>query len=76
MVLSHHGHEGGLMRCRGCGRTPNEIQEYVVEVRHDDRYDSPAEFVRDNDGTYDADTQSFLCTKCYVERDMASYSVI
>lgn len=51
------------LHCKGCGRRPDEIREYILEAEHHNM--SPDQFVRENEGTYDPTDGSFLCTACY-----------
>ena len=50
--------------CIGCGRTPDEIPEYIAMAEYEDM--SPEECVIHNEGTYNPRTGSFYCTKCYI----------
>lgn len=58
-------------RCRRCDRVPDQINEYVQrhmeELR---RYDSPADVVRRDEGTYNKVTGQFWCGDCYLEEGM------
>lgn len=57
-------------RCRGCGKTPCEIEEYVDAARED--VTTPDLWVHFNEGTYNHDAHLFTCTKCYIEMGMPS----
>jgi hypothetical protein len=52
------------MRCNGCGRHPNEIEEYIAAAADDDT--TPAEFVLQEEGTLNPENHHFWCTECYV----------
>lgn len=58
-------------RCRGCDRYPDQIDEYVIrcaqEVGH---YNSAADLVRRDEGTYNRVTGRFWCGWCYLQRGM------
>lgn len=65
--------------CFVCGKTAAQIPEYQVQVmaeaevvddngnfvRYDDMED-PNEWVVDNEGTYNPETNRFCCTDCYI----------
>ena len=58
-------------RCRGCGKPPSQLAEYVERYKEDAQwFDSPADIVRRDEGTYNRETNSFLCTTCYYRRGM------
>jgi hypothetical protein len=52
--------------CAGCGRTPIEIGEY----KHNGEGLTADEFVRQEEGTYNPDTNHFACTECYIRMGM------
>lgn len=52
------------MKCRGCGKAPHEIEEYVIEAKEEGV--TPEQWVKDNEGTYDL-AQRFWCTLCYIK---------
>lgn len=56
--------------CIGCGKQPDEIEEYVEMGKAEDM--SPDEFVRREEGTLNRDNGHFLCTECYVAAGMPS----
>lgn len=51
------------LRCFRCGKTPSELSEY-----HDDleEGETPDDYVREYEGTLNAETGLFACTLCYV----------
>lgn len=59
----------GEPRCFRCKKKASElpymnsafIQDYYGEGGH-----TPVEFIRDEDGTYNSDTNTFACDPCYV----------
>lgn len=51
------------LHCKGCGRRPDEIREYVIEAQQYAM--TPDQFVRADEGTYNPDDGSFICTECY-----------
>ena len=54
--------------CRGCGKAPSELPEYV-EAAEDCGMDTD-DYVRREEGTYNRVTGGFLCTPCYVDAGM------
>jgi hypothetical protein len=55
-----------LARCNGCGRTPDEISEYVTAAE-DEGLRHASQFVRRNEGTYNPSNGHFWCTSCYIK---------
>lgn len=53
------------MKCRVCGKTPEEINEYVSWSQLEGI--TPEEFVKYNEGTYNPNNGYFYCTKCYIK---------
>ncbi|MCX8074167.1 MAG: hypothetical protein N2749_01085 [Clostridia bacterium] len=51
--------------CIGCGKSPNEIREYIRFA--DEENMTPEEYVRLYEGTYNSCNGHFYCTKCYIE---------
>lgn len=56
------------MVCRGCGKDPKDIQEYVLNAKVEGM--TPEQFVEECEGTYDEATQTFYCTDCYIKAGM------
>lgn len=50
--------------CIGCKKTASEIDEYI-EAAHEEGMD-PSDFVREEEGTYNPQYNTFTCTDCYV----------
>lgn len=61
--------EGFYCRCKGCGKTPEELQEYK-ELAEVNGYESAEQAVRMEEGTFDPSTGLFYCTACYVKAGM------
>lgn len=55
-------------KCKGCGKRPDEIDEYVQEAK--DKDITPFQYVRENEGTYNMKTKRFYCTNCYIKIGM------
>lgn len=53
-------------RCKGCGKTPEEIMEYKV-LAEEEGYSSATEAVIKEEGTYNSATGMFWCTDCYIK---------
>lgn len=51
--------------CVICIRRPEEINEYVAGAAAEG-YESPAAFVELEEGTYNAESEGFYCTECYI----------
>lgn len=56
------------MECLSCGHTPDEIAEYVQAAA--DENVSPEDYVRTEEGTFNAAIQRFWCTACYIKIGM------
>lgn len=57
--------------CFLCGRTPDQIEEYREGIFWEvDHYKSPADYLRQEEGTYNRDTNTFACTDCYMKIGM------
>jgi hypothetical protein len=48
-----------------CGRSPEQIPEYVQMARESNM--SPAEFVAQEEGTFNTENGHFCCTECYIK---------
>lgn len=55
--------------CAGCGRHPKDIPEYIERMMAEG-FASPDEAVRQEEGTYNPDTDRFWCTECYIRVGM------
>lgn len=51
--------------CVGCGKEPKDLPEYVSAAEQDG-FDSPEDYVRQEEGTLNVTNGHFLCTECYV----------
>jgi hypothetical protein len=58
------------MICIGCGKTPDQIEEYIDAASALDM--TPAEYVRSEEGTFNPDNGHFACTGCYIAMGMPS----
>ena len=57
--------------CIGCGKEPNQIDEYIEAVTENpSRYADADDYVRREEGTYNPANGHFACTYCYIEMDM------
>lgn len=56
------------MKCAECGKRPDEIREYINEAAINDM--TPEEFVKEEEGTYNPETDRFYCTHCYMKLGM------
>lgn len=57
------------MTCIGCGKHPDEIDEYIDAAAEEDM--SPVEYVLQEEGTYDMfEKERFYCTDCYIKAGM------
>jgi hypothetical protein len=56
--------------CTGCNKLASQIEEYVDIAKEESM--SPADYVRSEEGTYNRETNHFLCTDCYVNAGMPS----
>lgn len=57
------------MHCAKCKKEPKDITEYVVGAKVEG-YNSPDEFVRAEEGTYNHAYDVFYCTDCYIKIGM------
>lgn len=58
----------GPPRCIGCGRTPEQIDEYTAFAREFEMTNT--EFVMKEEGTYNPLTNHFACDTCYINMGM------
>jgi hypothetical protein len=56
--------------CNGCGKTPEELEEYSAELTGSTL--TPTQYVRVEEGTYNPRNGHFLCTACYIKAGMPS----
>jgi len=54
--------------CLTCGRVPDEIDEYILAAEED--YETPEQFVIEEEGTYNPEIKKFWCTECYIKLGM------
>ena len=59
---------GFTCRCKGCGKSPEEILEYTDMA--DEMGCTPEQAVRRNEGTFNPSTGLFWCTSCYIKAGM------
>lgn len=52
-------------RCIGCGKRPDQLPEYI-ELAETEGYESPADAVRGEEGTFNPGNGHFYCTSCYI----------
>ena len=52
------------LQCVRCGKEPHEIAEYVYCGKQEEM--TPAEYVREEEGTLNHKTGYFACTDCYI----------
>ena len=60
---------GIICRCKGCGKKPSELIEYVA-LAEEEGYSTPDEVVVNEEGTYNPKTGAFYCTSCYIKVGM------
>lgn len=63
--------EGFYCRCKGCGKTPEELVEYKM-LAEENGYKTAEEAVRNEEGTFNPVTGLFWCTNCYIKAGMPS----
>lgn len=56
------------VRCIGCGKKPDEIQEYIDAA--DENGLTPESYVEQEEGTYNPKNGHFLCTACFIEAEI------
>ena len=60
-----------VVRCKICGKKPNEINEYIERAKYESEYfDSPEDVVIQDEGTFNPLTGLFYCTECYIKVGM------
>ena len=71
LSLMRHGNKMTYqLICIGCGRTPNELDEYKELAEAEGM--TPGDYVKEEEGTYNPENGHFLCTACYVKYGMPS----
>ena len=56
-----------IIKCKSCGKHPDEIEEYVDCAREEKM--TPDELAQ-TDGTFNQATGEFYCTDCYISNGM------
>jgi hypothetical protein len=56
------------MKCKGCGKKPTEIQEYIDEAKMNNM--TVSQYILEEEGTYNPRTHLFYCTECYIKAGM------
>jgi hypothetical protein len=54
--------------CIGCGKTPDEIDEYIEGADGCDL--TPVEYAEQFEGTFNPENGHFACTECYINMGM------
>ena len=57
------------MQCVICGKAPSMISEYTM-MAEENGFNSPEDFVRSEEGTYNPSNDLFCCTGCYIKIGM------
>ena len=76
MTHPETGHE--YARCMVCGKHGHEIDEYrdaVTVMGGQPHLESCDQFVMSDEGTYNHEKHSFVCTECYIEIGMPAYGL-
>ena len=66
------------LTCFRCGKTPEELEEYQPGNEdsgaswEEGDFESPSDYVRQEEGTYNPETKRFCCTTCYIAIGMPS----
>ncbi len=55
--------------CFKCGKKASEITEYIDAC---EKWQTPGQYVRSEEGTYNPRTNHFCCTRCYIDIGMPS----
>jgi len=53
------------MKCCICGKEPKQIDEYRIEAKF--LRMTPDNYVKREEGTYNAEKDTFCCTDCYIK---------
>lgn len=64
------------IRCNGCLKKPDDLEEYQPGTEEDveagnaqwaeGEYESPADYVAREEGTFNRENGHFVCTPCYI----------
>lgn len=54
--------------CRCCKKKASDLLEYKMAAEEEGNGMTPDSYVRENEGTYDEELNSFICTTCYVKK--------
>lgn len=55
-----------VLRCSGCGKRPDEIDEYLRGNQPEEKQVDPDDYVWSNEGTLNRESGWFACTTCYI----------
>lgn len=58
-----------MAKCKVCGREASEINEYQEFIRTG-QYETIEEVIKNEEGTYNPETDLFYCTNCYIKIGM------
>jgi len=58
-----------MPKCKECGRKASEINEYQELLKNTD-YKTIEEVIKNEEGTYNPETNQFYCTMCYIKIGM------
>lgn len=58
-----------MAKCKVCGREASEIDEYQEFIRTG-QYKTIEEVIKNEEGTYNPETDLFYCTNCYIKIGM------
>lgn len=59
-----------VQRCFVCGKTAEELEEYVECAAENEM--TVAEYVAEEEGTYNPESGNFACSDCYIAIGMPS----
>jgi hypothetical protein len=56
-----------VVQCFRCKKTPEEIPEYQLGKWWDEGdFESPTDYCKKEEGTYNPESKQFACTDCYI----------